>query len=808
MAPPGSTERDALDSPSATQGPRKHHAVSDAEPAPASQHPPNNLPPSRSSFIGREGEVLEIERALATTRLLTLTGAGGTGKTRLALEVARNLLGSYPDGVWVAELAGLSEGALVPQAVAGALGVQEQPGHPLTDTLAEASRDKEMLLVVDNCEHLVEAAAELVDTLLASCPNLRVLATSREGLGVEGEVRWPVPPLSVPDTQRPLTLEDVIGSASVRLFAERASARRPGFALLPENAQAVAHICGKLDGIPLAIELAAARVGVLSAEQILKRLEDSLKLLTGGGRTRTPRQQSLRGALDWSHGLLSEPERVLFRRLSVFAGGWTLEAAEAVVSGEGVEESDVLDVLSNLVDKSLVVAVQTTGNGGAVRYRMLEPVRQYALEKLEESGEAQGAQRRHAEFFVDLATRARPELRSERQVEWLEVLERENSNLRAAMAWANASDVELAARLGWALWQVWWIRNSQHEGRLWLEPVLARREELPLPLRARAVMAAGAMAYGQGDSEAVEQYAEELMELSREVGRDAHAEAYAQVGYGLVATVRGDFEAAMEHLEAALPLLHESGEEGMAAQTHTFQGTVLLLQGDHEGALRRFEEGLALGRSIGDRLSVCNTLFNLAQLALAGGDYDAASRRFVEGIAPSEELRDRGNIAYILEGLGIVAGARGEAGRAARLLGASEALISAIGLRGHNYYRPDRSLYERIEARVRATLGEAAFEEARAEGRAMDFERAVEYALSEEEQAPPTSSVPEYPAGLTAREVEVLRLAAQGMTSAQVAQELYLSPRTVHRHLTSIYNKLGTNSRAAATRFASEHGLL
>jgi predicted ATPase/DNA-binding CsgD family transcriptional regulator len=811
VSPPGSTEGDSVASPSATQGPRKLHAVGDTDltPAPPPQRPPNNLPLTRTSFVGREREVVEVERALATTRLLTLTGAGGSGKTRLALEVARNLLGaSYPDGVWIAELAGLSEGALAPQAVARALGVQEQPGQPLTDTLVEALRDKELLLVVDNCEHLVEAAAELVDVLLTSCPNLRVLATSREGLGVEGEVRWPVPPLSVPDVQSPATVEELEGSESVRLFAQRAAERRPGFTLSPENAQAVAQICRKLDGIPLAIELAAARVGALSAEQISERLEDSLKLLTGGGRTRTPRQRTLRGALEWSHELLSAPEQVLFRRLSVFAGGWTLGAAEVVAPGEGVQEADVLDLLSNLVDKSLIVTAQTTGDGG-VRYRMLEPVRHYAQELLEESGEAEEALRRHAAFFVALAEKARPKLRAAPQVEWLERLEKENGNLRGALSWAlSAEDIVTAARLGWALWVFWRIRNHQLEGRRWMEQVLARRDELPLALRARAIMAAEAMAYAQGGDEVVERHAQELMELSRRVGRDPHAEAYAHVGFGLVATARGDFEAATEHVEAALPLLQESGEEDMAAQAHTWLGTVLLLQGDHEGAPRRFEEGLALGRSIGDRLSVCNALFNLAQLALAGGDYDVASRRFVEGIAPSEELGDRGNVAYILEGLGIVAGARGEAGRAARLLGASEALISAIGLRGHTYYRPDRSLYESTAAAVRSRLGEEGFEEVRAAGRAMDFERAIEYALSEEDQAPPPASVPEYPAGLTRREAEVLRLVAQGMTNAQVAQELYLSPRTVNGHLNYIYRKLEVTSRSAAVRFAVEHGLV
>ena len=807
VTPPGSTERDPTASPSVAQGPRKLHAVGDAHLIPALQRPPNNLPAARSSFVGREREVLAVERALAATRLLTLTGAGGSGKTRLALEVARNLLGSYPDGVWIVELAGLSEGALVPQAVAGALWVREQPGHPLIDTLVEALRNKQMLLVVDNCEHLVEAAAELVDVLLGSCPTLRILATSREGLGVEGEVRWPVLPLSVPDVQRPPTVGDLEGSESARLFAERASERRPGFALSPENALAVAEICRRLEGIPLAIELAAARVSTLSAEQILKRLEDSLKLLTGGGRTRTPRQQSLRGALDWSYELLSEAEQDVFRRLSVFAGGWTLEAAEAAVVGEGVEEGDVLDLLSNLVDKSFVVATQTTGDGG-VRYRLLEPVRHYAQELLQESGEDEEVLRRHAEFFVRLAERARPELRAERQVEWLATLDRENDNLRATLAWATANDVEIAARLGWALWPFWAIRNRHREGQGWLDPIVTRRDELPLVLRARALMAAGAMAYAQGGDERVEQYAQEVMELSRRVGRDPHAEAYAHTGFGLVATASGDLEAAKEHLGRALPLFQESGEEGMAAQAHTWVGMVLLLQGDRERAERRFEEGLALGRRIGDRGSIYQALYDLAQLALSRADFDLAASRFSEGIVPSKEMGDHHNVALFLEGLAAVAGAQGHDERSARLFGAAEVIIDAIWVLRYKDHQRNSSLYERTVTAVRSRLGNEDFEEARAEGRAMDFERAIEYALSQEDQAPPTASVPEYPAGLTRREAEVLRLVAAGFSNAQVAQRLYLSPRTVQRHLNSIYHKLGVSSRSAATRFAVEHGLL
>ena len=351
--------------------------------------PHYNLPAARSSFIGREQDMFEVKRELATTRLLTLTGAGGSGKTRLALEVSRGLIDAYPDGVWVVELAPLSEEVLVPKAVAEALGVLERPQEPLADTLVEVLGDRQTLLVVDNCEHLIGAAAGLVDRLLDSCPGVRILATSREALGVEGEVRWLVPPLSVPEQERTPTREELKGYESVRLFVERARERDPAFSLDLHNAAWITEICRKLEGIPLAIELAAARVGTLSIEQIAQRLGDSLELLTHGGRTALHRQQTLKATLDWSYDLLSEPERVLFRRLSTFAGGWTLEASEAVGAGGSVEEEDVLDLLSGLVEKSLVVAKGS--DHGGVRYRLLEPIRQYAREKLKESGEAEAA---------------------------------------------------------------------------------------------------------------------------------------------------------------------------------------------------------------------------------------------------------------------------------------------------------------------------------------------------------------------------------------------------------------------------------
>jgi predicted ATPase len=404
----------------------------------------HNLPSTMTSFVDRERERVELKRERAMTRLLTLTGAGGTGKTRLAQEVAKDLVGAYSDGVWLVQLASLREPELVEQVVAGTLGVRERPGRPLGATLAEELRTKNVLLLVDNCEHLIEAVASLTDELLGACPKLRILATSREALHVPGEVVRRVPSLPVPEPKDSalLTKEGLARFAVTRLFLERAPRMREEDTAFCEESvsaggrvQAVARVCRKLEGIPLAIELAAARTATLSVEQIEERLEDSLGLLTTGFQTADPRHRTLRATLDWSYALLSEAERVLLARLSVFAGGWTLEAAEAVGSGDGVGDDEVLDPLSRLVDKSLV-GVEEGEHDGAVRYKMLEPVRQYAREKLRESGEEEAVQGRHAGFFLALAEEAEPELAGTQQEAWLKRLEREHANLRGALAWA------------------------------------------------------------------------------------------------------------------------------------------------------------------------------------------------------------------------------------------------------------------------------------------------------------------------------------------------------------------------------------
>ena len=814
--------------------------------------PSTNLPAARSSFVGREREMAEVERGLASTRLLTLTGAGGSGKTRLALEAARDLVGAYPDGVWLVELAPLSEGALVPKEVAEALGVPERPAQPPADTLAEVLRDRELLLVVDNCEHLLEATARLVDRLLDSCPHLSILATSREAIGVQGEVRWLVPPLSVPEDGLSSSSEELEGYGSVRLFVERARGRDPSFSLSPQNSRAVTEICGRLEGIPLAIELAAARVGTLSLSHISGRIGDSLDLLTRGGRTAEPRQRTLKGALDWSHDLLSEPEKVLFRRLSVFAGGWNLKTAETVASGDGVEEGEIPDLLSGLVEKSLMLAEEHEGTG--LRYRMLEPVRQYASEKLEDGGESVTVRRRHADFFLALAEQAQPRLRGPEDKKWLERLESEHDNMRAALSFAlEGEEAELALRLAGVLGTFWHMHSHSEEGRKWLEATLARDNRAPVVARIKALEALFWLAFDQWDHDRAEAIAREATELSAEAEIEDSLAASLRIISAGPLWVRGDYERGKELLEESLEISRQAGDRILIAEAliqlagtawgtgdtergkeiyeegivvcreagYTFRlsdflfslGYQLLLEGDYERGAALNEEAVTICREHGYKRSLNFALDNLGWAALLRGDHTRAKTFYEESLAVSKELGDKACASESLDGLACVAGAEGEAGRAARLFGAAEAMREILSEAVVFQHTPEEAAWrEPSRARARSRLGEAAWEETLAEGRAMELREAVEYALSPQEPsattpAPEQSSTSEPPAGLTSREVEVLQLVATGMTNAQVAEKLFLSPRTIQRHLNSVYHKIGVSSRTAATRFALEHGL-
>ncbi|MGH3087340.1 MAG: ATP-binding protein, partial [Rubrobacteraceae bacterium] len=607
---------------------------------------PSNLPAPLTSFVGRENETLEVKRLLSMTRLLTLTGAGGCGKTRLAVETARGLVGAYPDGVWLVELAPLSEGTS--QAVAAALDVHEQPNLPLADTLSDHLRRKDLLLVLDNCEHLVDSAARLADTLLGACPKLKILATSRERLGVPGEAVWAVPPLSLPGEDG--APEGLMRCEAVRLFVDRARSRLPAFDLTENNARSVAEVCRKLDGIPLAIELATARMGALAVEQVAERLEDSLGLLTGGGRTTEPRHQTMRATLEWSHGLLDEPEQKLFHRLSVFAGGFSLEAAEEACSGEGIERDDILDLLSRLVDKSLVIA--GAGGGAAPRYRTLEPIRQYALERLEESGEKERVRNRHASYYLALAEAAEPELVGAGQIAWLERLGTEYANLRAALGWfLDEEGVEreerarAGLRLAAALGRFWGIRAAI-EGREWIEKGLAKSGAAPASLWAKALREAGFMAVYHLDERAIEMLQEALAlyeELGDEVGR-ATAINYLTHGVGIL----GRHELIPTLREEARALLAKSPEDRRTvAYLQLTLGMMAMLE-DPTQVVTRIEKALSLFREVGDvrTCAMCHTVMGIA--ALGRGDGEGAAREFEGALRLLRRLKDKMGILYSL----------------------------------------------------------------------------------------------------------------------------------------------------------------
>ena len=810
-------------------------------PSPEALADPNkhNLPAPRTSFVGREQEMVEVKRLLAMTRLLTLTGVGGSGKTRLALVVGRDLVELYADGVWLVELAGLSEGKLVPQAVATALGIKERPGQPIIDTLIESLRAEQTLLLVDNCEHLLEATAGLVDAVLDSCPQVRIVVTSREALNVSGEVRWSVPALSVPGPQDTSSSEEVEGFESVRLFVERACQRAPTFALTSGNFEAVAEICRKLDGIPLALELAAARVEVLAVTEIASRLGHSLKLLTDGGRTVVPRQRTLRGTLDWSYELLLEGEKKLFRRLSVFAGGWTLEASEAVASGEGVEEGEVLDLLSKLVEKSLVVVEPTAE--GEVRYKLLEPVRQHALAKLKENGEAESARRSHAEHFLSLAEEAEPELFGPREVEWWTRLEEEHDNVRVALSWSlEGADSELGLRLAGALRLFWLARGYYGEGRGWLDGALARDGGASVMARVKALGAASVVARRQGDLDRAKSAAEEGLRLSAEAGAGGgHDVAFFTNMLGLVSLLRGDPERATKLAEEGLMLSREASDTECIGDSLLLLGHASRSRGDYARAKQFYEEGLALAREPWGGASLVSSclnhlgwislregdleqatalfeeaaalireqrseellmpLCNLGWVALLGGDLGRAKALHNESLALCHEIGDKRYASYCLEGLACVAGVEGEAGRAARLFGTAEALLEAIGLPPAT---DQRTLEEPYLVAARSQLDVASWEASFAEGKAMTLEQAVEYALSAGEIVTPTPEAPDEPAthaqpvSLTRREQEIAQLVARGLTNRQIATELSISEHTAATHVRRILKKLGLQSRS------------
>jgi predicted ATPase/class 3 adenylate cyclase len=685
---------------------------------------PNNLPLQLTSFIGRGREMAEVKQLLATHRLLTLTGVGGCGKTRLALQVAADRLAEFAHGVWFVDLAPLADPALVPQAVAVVLGVLEAPGRPLAQTLSATLETRQLLLVLDNCEHMVAACAALAEALLQTCSHLWVLATSREPLGITGEIPYRVPPLSLPDMRQPPTVESLTQYEAVCLFIERTVTAVPMFTVTNANAPAVAQICHRLDGIPLAIELAAARVRVLPVEQIAARLDDRFRLLTGGSRTALPRQQTLRALIDWSYDLLTEAERALLARLSVFAGGWTLEAAEAVCAGMWVDRGAILDLLGQLVDKSLVLYAE---QGGEARYRLLETVRQYGRERLSEAGEAEAVRQRHRAFFLRLAEEAEPELRGPKQLVWLDRLETEHDNLRAALDAYQEDAAFLGVRLAGALWWFWVNWGHFAEGQRHIERALARGTGVPPSWRAKVLQGAFTLAEWQGDHALARSFGEESLALSTEAG-DRWGQAFSLFRLGIISADHGEVERATALGTESLALARDIGDPWLIAYPLLVLGAVARHEGDYERAMALLTESLARARQSGDRYTIAMRLMNLGLTALDQGDTEQAGALCREGLALCQELRNQRGIAWCLGTLAGVAGAEGRAEQAARLLGAVAGRLAVIGgalLPGFH-----QNLERRV-ATARAALGEDDFAAAWEAGRAMTLEQAVALALAE-----------------------------------------------------------------------------
>lgn len=854
---------------------------------------PNNLPLQVTGFVGREREIAEIIHLQSEARLVTLTGTGGAGKTRLALQVAAEVLEHFPDGAWFVELASLADQALVPHAIASALEVREVTGQSLEATLIEALRPKRLLLVLDNCEHLLTVCVHLVSRLLQACPQLRVLATSRTPLRTSGEQEFPVPPLGLPDLGSHPDPEELCRAPSVALFVQRTRAVKPDFVLADSEARRIAEICVRLDGSPLAIELAAARTRLFSPQAMLARLlgaygQTPLRLLTGGPQDAPTRQQTLRGAIDWSYELLSPGEQALFRRLSVFSGGCTFDAAEAVAGVLNIgfsfpssagkqathpsfhtesEDLDVLDGLASLVEKSLVR--QETQPNGEPRFSLLEMIREYGLERLTAAGELETARERHADFFLQLAETAQSQLHGPEQRQWLDRLDTEHDNLRAALRWLiDRRDSGRGSRLGAALVEFWWSRGHVSEGRDWLARLL--HLQLPSELssadakgaRATVLVGAGMLAHEHDEHQLACSYYEDALRLWREL-EDRVGIATALTAMGDAQRYLGNYLEARSLLEEALPLWRALGDRAQIAQTlYLLGGTVGFYlgsqadgramleesvrirrergdlqgaawplhilgvmaqrQGNFELAQRTFEDGLATRRAAGDELGCAYSPGRLAQLAIGRSDYAAASAHLQEALIITRRFGDRWLLAYLLDGNAAVCLAQEDPAGALQISGAAAELRRAVGM---TLPPPEQENYDRTIARARASLDESDASAAWAWGQSLSLDEAIDLALAGGQhertvlqpdpviarpEVAPSHVIPSVTAmvePLTRREREVASLIAEGLTNRLIAERLVISERTVDTHVANILGKLGFATRAQVAAWAVEQRL-
>jgi predicted ATPase/DNA-binding SARP family transcriptional activator len=743
-----------------------------------------NLPVQLTSFIGRKAELAAVSHLLQTTRLLTLTGPGGTGKTRLALEVAMQRVGSYPHGVWLVELAPLADAALLLQTLATTLGVREQPGRPLLDALLDYLRAKSLLLLLDNCEHLIETCAQLVETVLRAARGVTILASSREALGIAGETPHRVPPLALPDPRHLQDLDALSQNDCVRLFVERAATAYPPFCLTAHNAPAITQIVRRLDGIPLAIELAAARSSLLPPEQIAAHLDDRFRLLTGGSRTALPRHQTLLALIDWSHELLSDAERVMLRRLAVFAGGFSLEAAQAVCDVDGGALTDEsLDTLARLADKSLVEVDMVEG-----RFRLLETVRQYTREKLLQAGEAEAVRNRHLAFFLQYAKEAEPKLRSAKQLAWLDRLDTEHDNLRTALAWAlERGKHDQALELAGALAYFWVLRGYFSEGLKWLDEALrgSEREQgeksaignhTPTPgemaLRAKALYAACWCHFATFGLKRARTAVEESLRLWRELG-DRWWTAVALELQALMMSFEHDYETALARLEEGVSLARELEDPWPLATCLIRFGDALKPRGDAGRARPYLEEGVAVARRVGDNILLSEGLRELGALYYAEGNLEAAASLTAEALAHGRATRslphvflalfqlviiaclqgdpekakgysveswalakDTGSlfaVGFTVWCFGLAASFGGEPGRGVRLLAATDTILrqQGVDLTGAEG-EPSVKVYKQALEKAQGQLGPAAFDAAWAEGQQLTVEQAITLATEDE----------------------------------------------------------------------------
>jgi predicted ATPase/class 3 adenylate cyclase len=752
---------------------------------------PNNLSTQLTSFIGREKEIAELKQELKAHRLVTLTGSGGTGKTRLSLQVAADLLDSFPNGVWFIELAPLTDPDLIPQTILSAIGISEQPNKAPLDILKEYLHEKKALIMLDNCEHVVSASAKVANALLNAAPNLKVLASSREALGVKGELSYPVPSLSLPDIKHLPAIEQLSQYEAVRLFIDRALLVAPHFLVDKDNAPFIAQICYRLDGIPLAIELAAARIKMMSVEQISARLDDRFRLLTGGARTALPRQQTLRALIDWSYNILSDNECLFLQRLSVFAGGWTLDAAEEVCAGVGqadILSYDVLDLLTQLVNKSLVIIAEHS-QSGETRYRMLETIRQYARDKLFESGEDERVRASHLDWFTRFAVEAAQKLRTGERLVWMNLLEDEHANLRAALTWALEQKTVSALQLVGDLSIFWMDRGYASEGLRWIEQALAldtaensaesKASSKRSALRAGALLGLGLLV-GQGLGDFVRAHAEigESVKLWRELG-DKRNLAFAlsmlafQTLYlgdvvmtqatieesvalareagdmwvlgmalgiqgNIVFQTQGDVATARALTQETLSLLRQTGSIWDSARALMYLGLFASFEADYPQARARLEESIVLFREDGNRTFGNLATSWLADVARKQGDAREAVALYRESLSTAQEHGNRDLMARCLECLAFVA-IKYDENRpseerlthlkfSVRLLGVAATVREAIGTQR---IPAERAEYDEELANLQKQLGENVMQAAWAEGRALTMEQAVAFALEE-----------------------------------------------------------------------------